>query len=305
MDSPVASLGAEGATRARVREVTTFLGILVELTKPSVTRMVLATTWCGAVIAPGKLTDYERLAWAMLGTGLIVGAANALNMYLEEDVDARMTRTRERPLPSGRAHPDLALWFGLVLGFSGLPILDYLVNPLTAFVGGLALLSYVLAYTPLKRLSHVAVWVGAIPGAAPPLMGYTAMTGRLDLPGLSLFLLLFIWQIPHFHAIAIYRVAEYRRAGLEVLPNARGLEYTKRAIAVLLVVQLLVSWLPVTAGLGGPLYAAVALTLGAAYLGFGLYGLRERAGARWARALFFASMPYLLALLGVLVATAS
>lgn len=290
--------------RARLREVLSFLGVCVELTKPSVTRMVLATAWCGAVIAPGKLDDHARLAWALLGTTLIVGSANALNMFLEGDVDALMARTRGRPIPSGRATPDLALWFGLILGFSGLPILQYLVNPLTAFVGGVALLSYVLAYTPMKGLTPFAVWIGAVPGAAPPLMGYTAMTGKLDLAGISLFLLLFIWQIPHFHAIAIYRVNEYRRAGLKVLPDVRGLPYTKRAIVALLIVQVLVSLLPVAAGLGGTSYVVAALLLGAGYLGLGLTGLRAEANARWARTLFFASMPYLLGLLAVLVITA-
>lgn len=290
--------------RTRVRELVSFLGICIELTKPGVTRMVLATTWCGAVLAPGRIVDYARFGWALLGTALIVGSANALNMYLESDVDALMARTRTRPIPSGRAAPDLALWFGLILGFTGFPILQYLVNPLTAFIGGVALLSYVLAYTPMKRLSPVAVWIGAIPGAAPPLIGYTAMTGKLDLAGSSLFLLLFIWQIPHFHAIAIYRVNEYRRAGLKVLPDVRGVAYTKRAIAGLLVLQVLASLLPAVSGIGGRVYLIAALVLGAAYLGFGLQGFRTDANARWARSLFFASMPYLLGLLGVLVATA-
>jgi protoheme IX farnesyltransferase len=175
------------------------------------------------------------------------------------------------------------------------------VNLLTAALGLLALLSYVFLYTPLKRVSPLAVYVGARPGAAPPLMGYASMTGELTAAGLSLFALLFIWQIPHFHAIAIFRARDYEKAGLEVLPVRRGIEYTKFSIALLLIVQLVVSALPAFAGLGGPLYLTVATALGVMYLGWGLAGLRAEAGARWARSLFFVSMPYLLALFAALV----
>jgi protoheme IX farnesyltransferase len=291
--SPPRSLDARDALR--------WLGTLVELTKPGVTRMVLATTACGAAIAPGEIRDYSKFGWAVLGTALIVAAANALNMYLEGDVDALMARTRGRPIPSGRLSPDIALWFGAGLAFVGLPILDFLVNPLTAFIGGFALLSYVLLYTPMKRVSALAVWVGAVPGAVPPLMGWTSMTGTVSAAGLSLFLLLFIWQIPHFHAIALFRTEEYRRAGLIVLPAVRGVDHTKRTIVVLLLVQLAVSALPALLGLGGKVYVLTASLLGAVYFAWGLAGLRQSAGRKWARSLFFASLPYLLVLFGVLV----
>jgi protoheme IX farnesyltransferase len=240
----------------------------------------------------------------MLGTALIVASANALNMYLEGDVDALMTRTRDRPIPSGRIEPEVALWFGAAMAALGLPMLDFMVNPATAFVGGFALLSYVLVYTPLKRFSPLAVWVGAIPGAAPPLMGWTAMTGAIGAAAVSVFLLMFIWQIPHFHAIAVFRMDEYRRAGLKVLPAEKGLAYTKATIIGLLVVQLAVSALPAAFGLGGKPYVIAATVLGLAYLGWGLAGLRANAGARWARTLFFVSLPYLLVLFGLLVAFA-
>jgi protoheme IX farnesyltransferase len=263
--------------------------------------MVLATAWCGAAIAPGPLRDYGKLVWTLLGTTLVVASANALNMYLEGDVDALMTRTRNRPIPSGRLAPEVALWFGVALALVGLPLLLFLVNPVTAFIGAFALLSYVLVYTPMKRVSPVAVWVGAVPGAAPPLMGWTGMTGSVNAAALSLFLVLFVWQIPHFHAIAIFRAEEYRRAGLRVLPVVRGLDYTKFSIVLLLILQLVVSALPAFMGLGGTPYIVVAAVLGAVYVGWGLAGLRPSADARWARSLFFASMPYLLALFGTLV----
>ena len=274
---------------------------LVELTKPAVTRMVLATTWCGAAIVPGPIPSVPRLLWALVGTALVVASANALNMYLEGDVDALMTRTRGRPLPTGRLAPEAALLFGLGLAVVGVPILHFLVNPVTAFIGAAALATYVLVYTPMKRVSSAAVWVGAVPGAVPPLMGWTSVTGGVAPGALAVFLLLFVWQIPHFHAIAIFRHAEYRRAGLRVLPVAHGLEYTKFSIVCVLILQLFVSALPAFAGLGGLPYVAVAATAGALYVALGLYGLRPSAGPKWARGLFFASMPYLLLLLGALV----
>ncbi len=287
------------------RDVAGLATSLVQLTKPAVTRMVLATAWCGAAIAPGPIHSYARLAFTLLGTTLVVGSANALNMYLEGDVDALMSRTRNRPIPSGRLAPEVALWFGITLAVVGLPVLAFLVNPLTAFIGAFALLSYVLVYTPMKRVSPLAVWMGAVPGAAPPLMGWTGVTGHVSAGALSLFLVLLVWQIPHFHAIAIFRAEEYRRAGLRVLPVVRGLDYTKFSIVILLILQLVVSALPAFAGLGGKPYVIVAALLGAIYVGWGLAGLRPKAGARWARSLFFASMPYLLALFIALVVGAS
>jgi protoheme IX farnesyltransferase len=287
---------------ARPRDVRAFVQALIELSKPRITRMVLVTTAAGAAMAPGPITDWPKLAWAMVGTALIVASANALNMFLEGDVDALMTRTKDRPIPSGRLEPEVALWFGAGLAAMGLPLLDFLVNPATAFVGGFALLSYVLVYTPMKRFSPAAVWIGAIPGAAPPLMGWTAMTGALTAAAISVFLLMFVWQIPHFHAIAVFRMDEYRRAGLKVLPAEKGLPRTKVTIVALLVLQLAVSALPAVFGLGGKPYMVAAAVLGLSYLAFGIAGLRPEAGARWARTLFFASLPYLLVLFGVLVA---
>lgn len=282
------------------REAFATLTALVQLTKPGVTRMVLATTWCGAAIAPGKLR-LDLLVWTLVGTALVVGAANALNMYVEADVDALMSRTRGRPIPSGRISAEVALSFGLVLAFVGIPVLDWLVNPLTAFVAGLSLLVYVLAYTPMKRLSPIAVWVGAVPGAVPPLLGWTSQTGAIGIGGLSLFLVLFVWQVPHFHAIALFRMDEYRRASLKILPVTRGIPYTKWSMIAVTALGLAVSALPALAGLGGTTYRVAAIALGVPYFVLALYGLSPNAGAKWARSFFFASMPYLLGLFVALV----
>jgi len=212
-----------------------------------------------------------------------------------------MSRTRGRPIPSGRISGDVALLFGMVLAFVGIPVLDLLVNPLTAFISGLSLLIYVLAYTPMKRLSTLAVWVGAVPGAVPPLLGWTSQTGAIGIGGMSLFLVLFVWQVPHFHAIALFRMDEYRRASLKVLPVTRGIPYTKWTMVAVTAVGFAVSALPALAGLGGTAYRVAAIALGVPYFALALFGLSPSAGPKWARYFFFASMPYLLGLFVALV----
>src|SRR6185312_1895018 len=190
----------------------------IALTKPRITTMVIVTTAGGLFLAPSEVSARVALC-AILGVSMIVAGANALNMYIERDVDRHMTRTRNRPLPAGRVSPRAALIFGVALTVLSLPILAFGVNPLTAMLAALANVIYVLAYTPLKQRSHLALEVGAIPGAMPPLLGWTAATNRVDAAGLVLFAILFFWQLPHFHAIALFRREEYARAGLQVLPN--------------------------------------------------------------------------------------
>src|SRR5262249_24541460 len=155
-------------------------------------------------LAPGA-HSIGLVAAALLGTTLVVAGANALNMYLERDVDALMTRTRNRPLPSGRLPAEAALAFGVATSALAIPILTFAVNPLTGGLGAISLIIYVLAYTPLNRRSTSALLVGAVPGAMPPLMGWTAVTGQLDAAGIALFLILFVWQLPHFIAISLFR----------------------------------------------------------------------------------------------------
>lgn len=287
-------------TAAPAGELTSALIAIVQLTKPAVTRLVMVTMASGALLAPGAL-DLSRLALALLGTVLVVAAANALNMYLERDSDAAMVRTRGRPLPSGRLSPKFALWFGVALAWIGIAMLTFVIDPLTALLAAIALLSYVLAYTPLKQVTPWALHVGAVPGAIPPIMGWTSMTGSIEPAALVLFAILFVWQLPHFCAIALFRQREYELAGVRVLPSIKGTAYTKRAIVRYLVVLLLVSLLPPLVGLGGPVYLAVAVVLGGIFLGWGIYGLRPDAQTAWARSLFLVSMPYLLLLFVALV----
>jgi len=273
---------------------------LVALTKPRVTWLVLATTACGMAVAPHAAPLTTRAA-AMLATLLVVASANSLNCWLERDLDRLMTRTRNRPLPAGRLNPRIALFFGLALGAISVPLMTFLVNPVTGLLAAVALVSYVWIYTPMKQHTPAALLVGAIPGAMPPLMGWTAMTGALDVPGLLLFGVLFLWQLPHFIAISVFRQHEYTAAGLKVLPAVRG-EPTARRHAVMYAAALLpVTLLLVPAGLGGRMYFVVALVLGLVFFASALRSLAAEGGERWARRLFVTSLFYLPLLMAALV----
>ena len=228
---------------------------LIALVKPRIMMMSLLTAAGGMSLAPGTASVSVAL-WLLAGTALIVGAANTLNMWLERDVDCLMARTRNRPLPQGRLAATTALWFGAIQGALALPVLA-MVNIVTAALGLVALLMYVGVYTPMKQRSHWAVWVGGVPGAMPALMGWTAATGRIELAGLAVFGVLFFWQVPHFHAIALYRQRDYDAAGLKTLPGARGVDAAKQEIAVYLAVQVAVSLVVVPLGVAGLPYLSL------------------------------------------------
>lgn len=267
----------------------------VQLAKPGVTRLVLVTTLFGGLVAPGSLPLW-RWGLTLLGTALVVAAANALNMVYEADADALMTRTRDRPLPSGRLRKEpvvVASFAALAIGLGGLLAVDLLAAAL-AF---LAFASYVWVYTPLKRTTPHALYVGAVPGAIPPLIGYASVTaGHLDAAAFMLFALLAVWQIPHFLAIAMFRRAEYERAGFKVFTVCRPRREVRRLMLVWSALLFVVSLLPVGLGMGGTLYAAIAVGFGLPFLLGAAYGLRPSADDAWARSLFFASMPHLVVL---------
>jgi heme o synthase len=276
---------------------------LVSLTKPRLSSLVLCTLAGGMWLAPGALSP-SRWMGTLLGTASLVGAANALNCWLERERDRLMPRTRNRPLPAGRIAPDLALYFGVLLASIALPLLAIGSNLLTIGLGLLALVSYVAAYTPLKSRTAWALLLGALPGALPPLMGWTAVTGHLDAGGLLLFALLFAWQIPHFLAIALFRRSEYRAAGIRVFPLVYGDGATRAWMLVWAVVLLLVSLALVPFGLGGPIYLGVGVSLGAAFLALVVRGLRQGAGRVWARQVFLLSVIHLTALFATLLLSA-
>ncbi|KYF67825.1 heme o synthase [Sorangium cellulosum] len=311
---PSASDG-DGALHTSARPLLKVAADLVSLTKPRITRMVVATMLGGMWVASRYLRSglageaaIERAAvpttqllLALLGTVLVVSGANVLNMYLERDTDVLMERTRNRPLPARRLAPEVALWFGIALSAASIPLLFVWVNAITAALAALALLSYVLVYTPLKRRTTLALPIGAIPGAIPPLLGWTSITGRIDVPGFLLFAVMFLWQIPHFLAIATFRRDEYRRAGLKVLPVEKGDRTTRLHMVGYLALLVLASVLLVPLGVGGPVYLGAAIVLGGAFFGVGAYGLRAGTGNRWARGVFVSSMVYLVLLFAAMM----
>ncbi len=279
-----------------------FLRDLLALTKPRITTLVLATEAAGAYLAPGH-TPANVQFMSLTGTALIVGSANALNMWWERDIDALMTRTRNRPLPAGRLSPDVALAFGLALAVVSVPML-FMVNVATGLLGLIALLSYVAVYTPLKRHTHLALLVGAVPGAIPPLLGWAAATGTVGLGGFLLFGVLFLWQIPHFAAITIFRAADYARAGLQVVSVQHGERAARHTIALYTVLLVAMSLLFIPFRIGGHHYATVATGLGAMFLAFAFRGLRVGPRFdtnRWAKRVFVFSIVYLPALLAALL----
>ena len=293
----------EGSSRAPVGR--TGLGLvrdLVALTKPRITALVLLTGAAGASLAPGHVAA-RTLLLSLLGTALIVGSANALNMWWERDVDALMARTKGRPLPAGRMSADVALAFGVALAVVSTPML-FLVNVTTGMLGLVALVSYVAIYTPLKRHTHLALLVGAVPGAIPPLLGWSTATGSLGLGGLLLFGVLFLWQVPHFAAITIFRAKDYARAGLPVVSVQLGERGARRTIAVWTVLLVGASLLFTPLGIAGRGYLGVAAVLGGGFLGLafrGQLGTARLDGARWARWVFAYSIPYLVILLVALL----
>lgn len=277
---------------------------IVALTKPRITLLVLITMLGGMGLAkrvdPAAELTLARALFALLGTALVVSGASAFNMYLERDTDALMDRTKRRPLPSGRLPPRIALAVGSVLGFAAVPLLLWQVNFTTGLIAGLALVSYAFVYTPLKRRTTLALPIGAIPGAAPPLLGWTAVTGRVDMAGLVLFALLFLWQLPHSLAIQTFRCEDYKRAGTKVFPAELGDRTTRIHIVVESILLVGVSVLLVPLGVAGAFYLVSALLLGAVFLAFAAAGLRSSAGLPWARSLFGVSILYLVLLMAAL-----
>jgi protoheme IX farnesyltransferase len=290
---------ARSATLPSSRMFSTLIDV-VALVKPRITFMVLCTTIGGLLLAPVSV-DRSHVLFILFGVALIVGGANALNMYLERDVDRLMDRTKLRPLPDGRLRPEVALVFGVLISLLAVVLLTFGVNPLTGFLAAFSLIAYVLVYTPMKRRSTAALLIGAVPGAIPPLLGWTAATGTLDRPGLALFLLLFFWQLPHFIAISIFRKDDYARAGLKIVPVERGVEGAKQQIVLYSGGLILVSVHAAQVGFGSTVYFYTALLFGAGFLGMALYGLRASAGDRWARGLFLFTLVYLPALFAALV----
>jgi protoheme IX farnesyltransferase len=300
MSSPAAA----AATAALPRPKLAIARDVLALTKPRLTLLVVCTAAGGMWLAPGRHEAVAALA-LLLGTGAVVGAANALNNYLEIDVDALMRRTRDRPLPAGRLDPSVAGALGIGLSSLALPALGICTNAVTAALAAMALFVYVGIYTPLKQHTTLALFVGAVPGAIPPLMGWTAVTGRVDAGGIALFALLFCWQLPHFLAISIYLKEDYARGGLRVFAVVHGERRAKLWIAGCTFALVAVSLLLVPLGLAGRVYAALALVSGVALCAYAVAGVVDGcASTAWARKFFLCTLVYLTLLFAVLIAGA-
>jgi heme o synthase len=270
------------------------------LIKPEVTFLVIIATSASFLLSTAPFSLRRFLA-AIFGTALISGGTATLNHYFERKYDRLMHRTMNRPLPSGRLHPGQALGFGLSLSAAGTGILYFLTNPLTSMVGVLALLSYLGIYTPLKRHSSLCTFIGAFPGAAPALMGWTAATGSLNAGGWFFFLLLLVWQIPHFLSIAwIYR-EDYQRAGMLMLPpsDLRG-DSTFRTIWLSTLLLAVISLVPGFLGKSGWGYSFPTLILGISFLAVALHSAHSRSRQN-ARLLLHASVFYLPLLYGFML----
>jgi protoheme IX farnesyltransferase len=278
---------------------------LIALTKPRITFFVILTTagglYLGSSSVGASVAPLVALV-AVLGTALVVSSANALNCWMERDLDVHMARTKNRPLPAGRLSAHTALVFGLTLGAISVPLLAVMVNPLTGLLAAIALVSYVWIYTPMKQRSPKALLVGSIPGAMPPLMGWTAATGHLEAPGLVLFGILFLWQLPHFLAISVFRQNEYAKAGIKVLPSVKGNAVTKVHAIAYAGALVPMSLMLVPLGIAGSLYLWVMGIGGVLFAALCVSGLRASGGEdnRWARAVFIASIVYLPLLFGAL-----
>src|SRR5438445_598090 len=276
-------------------------GVYSDLFKARLTFLVLLTTLVGFYVGFRGSVDYLLMLHTLLGTALVASGASALNQLLEREYDAKMRRTQSRPLPSGHLQPRTVLWVGCVTAAAGLVYLAGAVNRLTSLLGTCSLLSYLFIYTPLKRRTWLNTAVGAVPGALPPLMGWTAARGELSTEGWALFAILAFWQLPHFLAIAwVYR-DEYARAGFKMLPiiDPEGQRTGRQAVSHTLGL-LPVSLCPFLFHLAGPIYLAGALVLGVAFIWFAIQFSRELTVSR-ARQLFYASILYLPLLLAIMI----
>ena len=271
------------------------------LTKPEVTFLVLIATALGGFMAV-PLPDVLLLCHAVFGTALVAGGTAALNHYVEREHDAKMRRTANRPLPSGRLSALEALMFGAAIAVAGILYLAVLVNWLSSLLGLVTLLSYLFIYTPLKRQTTWATFVGAFPGAAPVLIGWAAMTGSLSVGAWALYALLFVWQFPHFLAIAWMYREDYARAGMLMLParDPQG-DVAFRQILGYSLLLLPVSLLPTLLGMTGGVYLWSAAVLGLGFLYFAWRASRDRTKLG-ARLLLHVTVIYLPVVYAVMVA---
>ena len=275
--------------------------VFADLVKARLTTLVLLTTLVGFYLGLPGAMNYALMFNTLAATALVAAGASALNQLLEREYDAKMRRTQSRPLPSGRMQPATVAIFGGVCSVAGLVYLALAVNLLTSVIGAVTLVSYLFIYTPLKRVTWLNTAIGAVPGALPPLMGWTAATGQVSAGGWALFAILFFWQLPHFFAIAWMYRDEYAKAGFKMLPgiDPDGSRTAQQAVSNTLAL-LAVSLFPFVFKMAGTTYLVGAIILGAGFLWGAIQFSRQLTLTR-ARQLFFASIIYLPLLLALMV----
>jgi heme o synthase len=271
------------------------------LTKPRVVMLIVFTAIVGSLLASSGWPPLEALIWGNIGIALAAACAAAINHVLDRRIDEMMTRTRGRPLPQGQLTETQALYFAAVLGFVSMMILTFLVNLLTAALTFASLIGYAVVYTVwLKRATSQNIVIGGAAGAAPPVLGWTAVTGTVDPNALLLFLIIFIWTPPHFWALAIARKDEYARAGIPMLPVTHGVEFTRLQVLLYTVLLVLVTLLPYLTRMSGLLYLAVILVLNSIFLYYAL-ALKLTARSDLPMRVFRFSVKYLMWLFAALL----
>lgn len=289
----IAALDAARASRLRAFYV---------LTKPRVNTLIVFCAVIGMFLAvPEGLPDAMTVFAATLGIACVAGAAAAMNCLIEQQIDARMTRTRARPLPRGELSPPEVLLFAGVLGGSGLTLLHQMVNPLTMWLTLATFVGYAVVYTVLlKPRTPQNIVIGGASGAMPPVLGWAAVSGEVSADALLLFLIIFAWTPPHFWALALYRTADYARAGLPMLPVTHGAEFTRLSVLLYTLILFGVTLLPFATRMSGALYLGVAVALGLQFIRYAWRLYRDYSDAL-ARRTFRFSIAYLFGLFGALL----
>jgi heme o synthase len=290
----VADAPGRGKQSSTAAPTPSLIADLITLTKPRIISLLLVTTVAPMFITPAGLPSPSLVLWVILGGYLMAGGANAINMWFDRDIDDKMSRTRLRPIPAGRISATFGLGFGISLGLIAFAIFWYQVNPLSAWLAMGGLLFYVFVYTIwLKRSSPQNIVIGGAAGAFPPLVGWAAVTGRLDLAAIYLFAIIFYWTPPHFWALALIKRGEYAKAGVPMMPVVRGEARTKFEMLAYTLILLPLTLMPAFFGALGAFYGVAAAVLGARLLWYCIQLLREKSGGPVAWRMYRYSLLYL------------
>ncbi|PTX60733.1 protoheme IX farnesyltransferase [Melghirimyces profundicolus] len=264
------------------------------LTKPGINASNLMAAFTGFWLAGYDSFNMALLLATLLGTALVIAGGCTVNNFIDRDIDPLMARTQNRPVAAGRIRPPTALWMGILLGLAGVTVLLALVNPLSALLAAIGFFVYVFVYTAWTK--RTTVWntvVGSVSGAVPPMIGWVAVEGTLDLPAWMLFLFMFVWQPPHFFALAMMKVEDYRAAGVPMLPVVKGFAETRRQMLFFVALMLPVSIFLFGTGVVSWLYLTMALVLGGAWIYLAVAGWSSEDDEGWARKMFLYSLLYL------------